>query len=346
MSKKFIAVLLVLLMAATALAGCGGNGGNGGDGAGTDGDKPKAIELKLSTAVPDTSSWYAGADYFAKTIAEKTDGKFSIKIYGSDQLSGGNQVGSIEMLQQGVIDLHMQDALLWSSIEPKIAVPAFPWLLSSYEEVDAAMEGDGGAALKELVSNSGAVCLGIGESGYRQIVNNKKEIKAPEDLKGLKLRVPGIEMYVNLFKALGADPISMNQSEVYTSLQQGALDGCENTLDLLVTQNTCEVVKYMTIWNYSYDPVIFSASEKLWGTLTDDEKALFEEVGKEAMEMQKEAARKAYDDSKAKLADYDLAVTELSDGDIAAFKEAVKPVYEQYKDTIGEELFAKFGYKF
>ncbi|WP_165445418.1 TRAP transporter substrate-binding protein DctP [Bacilliculturomica massiliensis] len=341
MLKKGIALLIGLTLA-VGLAGCGGDGGS----AGGDGGSSKPVDLKLSTAVPDTSSWYAGAEYFAKTIEEKTDGKYTITIYGNDQLSGGNQVGSIEMLQQGVIDLHMQDALLWSSVEPKLAAPTFPWLMSSYDEVDKIMDGAGGEAMKELVSNSGAVCLGIGESGYRQIVNNKTQIKSPADLKGLKLRVPGIEMYVNLFKALGADPVSMNQSEVYTSLQQGALDGCENTLDLLVTQNTCEVVKNMTIWNYSYDPVIFSASEKLWDSLTDEEKTLFEETGKEAMVVQKEAARKAYDDCKAKLADYDLTVTELSADEIAAFKEAVKPIYEQYKDTIGEDLFAEFGYTF
>jgi len=341
MLKKGIALLIGLTLA-VGLAGCGGDGGS----AGGDGGSSKPVDLKLSTAVPDTSSWYAGAEYFAKTIEEKTDGKYTITIYGNDQLSGGNQVGSIEMLQQGVIDLHMQDALLWSSVEPKLAAPTFPWLMSSYDEVDKIMDGAGGEAMKELVSNSGAVCLGIGESGYRQIVNNKTQIKSPADLKGMKLRVPGIEMYVNLFKVLGADPVSMNQSEVYTSLQQGALDGCENTLDLLVTQNTCEVVKNMTIWNYSYDPVIFSASEKLWDSLTDEEKTLFEETGKEAMVVQKEAARKAYDDCKAKLADYDLTVTELSADEIAAFKEAVKPIYEQYKDTIGEDLFAEFGYTF
>lgn len=339
MGKKLLALLLGLTLI-VGMTACGSS--DNGDGA-KDGE---TVKLKLSTAVPDTSSWYAGAEYFAKTIEEKTDGKFVIEIFGNDQLSGGNQVGSIEMLQQGVIDLHMQDALLWSSIEPKIGAVAFPWLFSTYEDVDKAMDGEGGTALKELVSNSGAVCLGIGESGFRQIVNNKTAIKTPADLVGMKLRVPGIEMYVNLFKELGADPVSMNQSEVYTSLQQGALDGCENTLDLLVTQNTCEVVKEITLWNYSYDPVIFSASEKLWGTLSDEEKALFEEVGKEAMAVQKEAARKAYDDSLAKLSEYDLTITELSEREIEAFREAVKPVYLSYKDSIGEDVFGKFGYKF
>jgi tripartite ATP-independent transporter DctP family solute receptor len=307
----------------------------------------KVVELKFSTAVPATSHWHIGADAFVKMIEERTGGRFKIRIFSSDELSGGNQVVGIQMLQQGSTDLHMHDALLWSNFNRKIAVPAFPFLLASIEEVDAVMEGKGGEAIKELVSQSGAVCLGLGEAGYRQIVNKKHPIKMPEDLKGLKLRVPGIAMYVDLFKILGADPIAMNQSEVYTSLQQGAIDGAENTVDLLITQNTLEVVKYITLWNYSYDPVIFTASERLWSSLSDEDKAIFKAAGEEAMAIQKAEKRKldAQYIEKVKK-DYGLDVVELSAEQIQAFKDAAAPIYEQYKEVIGTDLFETFGYTF
>ncbi len=307
----------------------------------------KVVELKFSTAVPATSHWHIGADAFVKMIEERTGGRYKIRIFSSDELSGGNQVVGIQMLQQGSTDLHMHDALLWSNFNRKIATPAFPFLLSSIEEVDAVMEGKGGEAIKELVSQSGAVCLGLGEAGYRQIVNKKLPIKSPEDLKGLKLRVPGIAMYVDLFKILGADPIAMNQSEVYTSLQQGAIDGSENTLDLLITQNTLEVVKFITLWNYSYDPVIFTASEKLWNSLSDEDKKIFKAAGEEAMAIQKAEKRKldAQYIEKVKK-EYGLDVTELSAEQIQAFKDAAAPIYTQYKDVISPELFEVFGYTF
>jgi len=342
--KKLVALVLVLVLV-FSIAGC--SKGTNQPTTGTTPAPAKAIELKLSTAVPATSSWQIGAETFAKLIEEKTNGKYKIRIFNSDELSGGNQVSGIEMLQQGSTDLHMQDALLWSNINPKIAAPAFPFLLASFKDVDAAMEGDGGKAIKDLVSQSGAVCIGIGESGYRQIVNKKLAVKTPADLKGLKLRVPGIAMYVNLFKILGADPISMNQSEVYTSLQQGAIDGCENTVELLITQKTVEVVKNITLWNYSYDPVIFSASEKLWGTLSAEEKAIFEAAGKEAMAKQKEAKRQLDAGYSEKLKkDFGLEITELSADQIQAFKDAAAPIYTENKDTIGTDLFEKFGYTF
>lgn len=307
----------------------------------------EVVRLKFSTAVPVTSHWHVGAEEFVRLVEERTNGKFKIRIFSSDELSGGNQVVGIEMVQQGSTDLHMHDALLWSVVNPKIATPAFPFLLSSFEDVDAIMEGEGGEALREIVSESGVVCLGIGESGHRQIVNKKLPIKTPADLKGLKLRVPGIAMYVDLFKILGADPITMNQSEVYTSLQQGAIDGAENTVDLLITQNTLEVVDYLTFWNYSYDPVIFTASTKLWDSLSEEEKEIFMQAGEEAMVKQK-AAKRALDAEyyeKVKN-DYGLEVTELTPEQIQAFKEAAAPIYEQYKDTIGAEWFEKFGYVF
>lgn len=308
-------------------------------------DKP--IELKLSTAVPATSHWHIGAEAFVKMVEERTGGRYKIRIFSNDELSGGNQVVGIQMLQQGVIDLHMHDALLWSNFNAKLAIPAFPFLLASFAEVDAVMEGKGGEALRDLVSKSGAVCLGIGESGHRQIVNKKHPIEKPEDLKGLKLRVPGIAMYVDLFKVLGADPIAMNQSEVYTSLQQGAIDGSENTLDLLITQNTLEVVKYITLWNYSYDPVIFTASDKLWSTLSDEDKEIFLAAGKEAMAIQKAAKRDLDVQFIEKVKrDYGLEVTELTDEQIKAFKDAAAPIYEQYREAIGTELFEIYGHSF
>ena len=144
------------------------------------------------------------------------------------------------------------------------------------------MKGEGGASLKQVLNEAGVVCLAIGENGYRQVVNNRNPIVQPSDMKGLKMRVPGSNVHVSLLKYIGADPITMNQSEVYTSLQQGTIDACENTLDLLFTQKTLEVVKFISLWNYSYDPLYLSVSQELWGSLSDEEKAIFQAAADEA----------------------------------------------------------------
>lgn len=306
-----------------------------------------SIELKLGMPVPNSGAWGAGVTKFAELIEERSEGKYHVTIYGNDELSGGNQVGGLEMLQQGATDLQLQDCLIWSSIEPKLALPAFPWLMPSEKVADKILGGAGGDVIKGLISDSSAVCIGIGSNGYRQVVNTKKPVSSPGDLTGLKIRVPGISMYVSLFKQLGADPVTMNASERYTALQQGAIDGCENPLELHITQKDAEVVKYCTVWNYSYDPVFFCASEKLWAQLSDDEKKMFEKCGQEAMDTLTEVLRSSEAGYREKMiSEYGIEFTDLTDEQIDAFREKTMPIYEEFKDSIGVELFEAFGYSF
>lgn len=345
--KKIGAVILSAAMVFTLGACSQGNGGSGS--AGSEEGGGGAVELKFSHAGSENSTWQEGALKFGELLSEYTDGKYQVTVYPSDQLSGGNQAGGIELVQNGSTDIHMQDALVWSSVSEKSIVSSFPWLLPTYEDVDQYMEGEGGEALKAAVSESGVVCLALGENGYRQVVNTKQAIASPEDMQGMKLRVPGSAVHISLLQYIGADPISMNQSEVYGSLQNGTIDGCENTLDLLYSQNTLEVVNYLTFWNYSYDPLFLSVSQKLWDSLSDEEKEAFTKAAEEAMAYQKQATRDKVEDLMTKIGEEypDLEITEeLTAEQIAEFQEAVAPVYEDYKDTMGEDLFTAFGYTF
>ena len=306
-----------------------------------------AVQLKFSHAGPITSTWQAGAEKFVELVKAGTGGKFDITIFPLDELSGGSQVGGIELVQTGVTDIHLQDALVWSAVAKKSVVPCFPWLLPTYEDVDKCMKGEGGAALKAVLNEADVVCLAIGENGYRQVVNNRNPIAKPEDMQGLKMRVPGSSVHVSLLKYIGADPLTMNQSEVYTSLQQGTIDACENTLDLLYTQKTLEVVKYLSLWNYSYDPLYLSVSRELWDSLSDEEKAVFQSAADEAMAYQVQITREKNQALQAQLGEYKLdIVPELTLEQVRAFQKAVAPVYQDYKEEFGEELFNKFGYTF
>ncbi|MBR1672452.1 MAG: DctP family TRAP transporter solute-binding subunit, partial [Fretibacterium sp.] len=304
-------------------------------------------QLKFSHAGPSTSTWQVGAEKFVELVKAGTNGKFNIAIFPLDELSGGSQVGGIELVQTGVTDIHLQDALVWSAVAKKSVVPCFPWLLPTYEDVDRYMQGEGGAALKQVLNEADVVCLAIGENGYRQVVNNRNPITSPEDMKGLKIRVPGSSVHVSLLKYIGADPLTMNQSEVYTSLQQGTIDACENTLDLLFTQKTLEVVKYLSLWNYSYDPLYLSVSKELWDSLSDEEKTVFQNAANEAMALQVKVTREKDQALRDQLGEYNLGVVpSLTPEQVQVFKEAVAPVYQDYKEEFGEDLFGKFGYTF
>lgn len=343
--KKFLVVLLAFVMV-FAMAACGGGSNEPAEGGDT---AVEPIELKFSISGPETSTWYDGAAKFAELLDEYTGGAYKVTIYANDQLSGGNQAGGIELVQNGSTDCHIQDSLVWSSICDKVIVPAFPWLLPTYEDVDKYMAGAGGEALKAALNEKGVVCIGIGENGYRQVVNNRNPITAPADMAGLKMRVPGSEVHVGLLKYIGADPLTMNQSEVFNSLQTGTIDACENTLDLLYSQNTLEAVKYLTMWNYSYDPIFLTVSTKLWDSLDDETKAAFEKAGQEAMDYEKQVTREKVENLLTVIPEeYPNVeiIDELTPEQVAAFQEKVAPIYDDYKDKLGADLFEAFGYTF
>ncbi|MPM76934.1 Sialic acid-binding periplasmic protein SiaP [bioreactor metagenome] len=153
-------------------------------------------------------------------------------------------------------------------------------------------------------------------------------------------------MYVDLFKLLGADPVTMNASELYTALSQGAVDGQENPADMTITQKFCEVLDYMTTWGYSCEPIILSTSMKTWESLSDVDKKIFEEAAIIACEAQIKAAKIRDDGYMKQLVDeFKIQRTDLSAEQLSAFKAKAQPIYEQYRSKMGEDLYKAFGVK-
>lgn len=304
----------------------------------------RAKRLKLGIAVSENSTWYKGAEKFAELIKERTKGKYVVDLFPSDQLAAGNIIKGLELLRMGGSDIDMRSTIIYTTVDPKFTVPLMPWLVPSYEEADKAMGGKGGEMIFDLVRKNGIEPLAFGESGFRQITNNKRPITAPEDLDGLKIRVPTIKMYISLFKTLKADPTSINFGELFAALQQGTVDGQENPPDVIASARVQEVQKYMTLWNASYDPIIMAASSRFWKTLSDNEKKIFSDTAKEAMVYQKKIAREKNAEL-VKSFKTKMKVETLTQAQIDAFLKAAQPVYAEYNDIIGKDLLEAFGYK-
>jgi len=306
-----------------------------------------AVELRMSITTSESSVWMVGATEFKKTVEEKTGGRYKISIFPNEQLSGGDLVKGVEMLFTGVTDLDIHSVINMTGFEPKLTVVTMPWLFpNGYQSVDEILfNGEGGKRIRDLVEGKGAHVLGMGENGFRQITNNVRPITGLADLQRLKIRTPPITMYLDLFKLFGADPTVMSYSEVFTALQQGTIDGQENPLDTIRSAKLQEVQKYISIWNYSYDSIVLSASGKTWARLSDEDKKIFEEAGAAAMKAQVEASR-AKDAEILESFKRDMQVTHLTPEQVAELQKAAAPIYEQYKDRIGADLLSAFGYTF
>lgn len=307
----------------------------------------KPVELRMNLTTSESSVWMVGAREFKRLVEEKTEGRYVISIFPNEQLSGGDMVKGVEMLFTGVTDVDFHSVINMTGFEPKLTVVTMPWLFpEGYKSVDEILfNGQGGLKLKELIEKKGAHVLAFGENGFRQITNNVRPITGLDDIKQLKIRTPAIAMYVDLFKLFGADPTAMNFAEVFTALQQRTIDGQENPLDTMRSAKIHEVQNYISLWNYSYDPIALSVSGKVWKKLSDADKEIFKEAGVAAMKKQVEASR-AMDDEILKLFEKHMTVTRLTPEQIQEFKTAAAPIYDQYKEKIGEDLLRAFGYSF
>jgi tripartite ATP-independent transporter DctP family solute receptor len=338
--KKVLALVLAVVMLVPMLVGCGGGNNNGNNGSS---DKP--IELRFANTQAQTGNWAIASETFKKEIEEKSNGRYIISVYYSDQLSGGDLVKGWEQVMTGEVDLDFRSVMNATSFEPKLLVMTMPWLFTSYDDVDRIIfNGEGGKAMAELLEAKGAHVLAFGENGFRQLTNNKRPIHTPEDMKNLKVRIPPNNLYISLFKKLGADPVNMSFSEVYTALQQNTVDGEENPWGTIKSANIQEVQKYCTVWNYSYDATALSISKKLWDTLSDADKAMFEEAAKKACQAEIDLSRASDADIRAEFEAGGMEINDLTADEIKAFQEICKPLYEEFREQIGDDLYAAFGY--
>ncbi|MEW9674071.1 DctP family TRAP transporter solute-binding subunit [Ammoniphilus sp. 3BR4] len=348
LSKGFLSLALSLTLVA---AGCSSsnesatsNNSGAADSSQTQSaDKPtEKYDWKMSVTVGDTSTWFLAAQQFADEVKQKSDGRINVTVYPNEQLSGGDSGKAIELLIKGSTDLTYNSTIIYSIMDERLGVVSAPFMFKDLAEVDQAMAGKGGEAVKKLLREKGVEPLGFGQNGFRQVTNSVKPIQKPEDIQGLKIRIPGIKMYVDLWKKLGADPTKMTFSEVFTSLQQKTIDGQENPIDVIHSAKLNEVQKYATLWNYSYDPLILGMNKKLFDSLHPEDQKIVQEAADNANAFQIKLAREMEAKQIEELKSKGMEIYEPTAEELAAFKEAVQPIYEQYESVWTKELLDAF----
>ncbi|AIY04586.1 C4-dicarboxylate ABC transporter, substrate-binding protein [Planococcus sp. PAMC 21323] len=337
MLKKKMSMAVIGLSTALVLGACGSNEAESGG----ESDKEE-YDLKMSVTVSESSTWYEAAEKLKEDLAEESDGRINLELFGNEQLSGGDSGKAVESLAKGSIDLTFNSTIIYSILDERFGVASAPFLFTGVDEVDPVFAGEGGEMFKEILAEKGVQALGYGQNGFRQLTNSKKEIKNPEDLKGLKIRIPGITMYTDLYRELGTDPQTMTFSEVFTALQQGTIDGQENPIDVISSSKLQEVQDYMTLWNYSYDPLVLGMNKKLYDSMSEEDQELFDRLGKEAAEYQVKIAREKEETQIAELEAAGMQIYTPTEDEIAQFKEAASPIYDKYTDIWGADLLKAF----
>ncbi|GGO50970.1 tripartite ATP-independent transporter solute receptor, DctP family [Roseovarius pacificus] len=301
-----------------------------------------AETLRLSHNTGDTTTWHKGAEKFAELISDATGGDISVRVFPNAQLSGGDQMRQAEMVGRGALDLVVTSAINVTPLVPEMAVFSLPYMYSTYDQVDATTQGAPGEILAEILGEKGIVVLAWGENGFREITNNIRPIKTPDDMKGLNMRVAG-PMYIDVMNALGANPQQMQWGETMTALQQGVVDGQENPIGaVIIPQQVYEVQKYLTTWHYSYDPIFVGISEQKWNSYDAETQEKLRAAAQEAMTYQREISREATESGIAFLEEKGMEVYQPSAEELAAFKTATKPAYDEWAAKVGDEIVKAF----
>jgi len=299
-------------------------------------------EYKNSLVVGPVGPWGEAATKFADMVRERSGGKINIKNYFAGQLFAGKQTNEFLLLHQGVADFAFGSTINWSPQIKELNLFALPFFVGDYKGVDAIEQGEAGKRLFKLVEEKGGVPLCWGENGFRELTNSKRAVRRPEDLGGLKIRVVGSPIFVDTFKALGANPVSMNWAEAQTAFQQGTVDGQENPVVTVITPfKLWQSQRHITLWKYAIDPLIVAMSKQSWDGLEAKDHELIRKAAQEACDWQKKAARAGLaegTDAIENLKKNGMEVTIPPAADLAAFKAKTRAVYDKWVTEVGADL--------
>jgi TRAP-type C4-dicarboxylate transport system substrate-binding protein len=224
---------------------------------------------------------------------------------------------------------------------------AMPFLMPDYKAIDALTQGEVGKEIFNILTGKDTVPLAWGENGFRELSNSKKPIRKPEDLKGLKIRVVGSPLFLETFAALGANPTQMSWADAVPALSSGAVDGQENPLTVYTVAklSTAANQKYLTIWGYVADPLIFVVNKEVWNSWTpEDQKAVREaalQAGKENIALARKGLIPPSDTMIKEIQAAGVNVASLTPQEKEAFKKATRSVYDKWAKQIGPELVKK-----
>lgn len=283
--------------------------------------------LQLATIASSDNLWFEVADRFAEGVAERTDGNVTIEIAHSG--TTGSVRESIEALQFGANDI-VQTVI--ASLEPYdgiAAIESYPYLFRDADHFQNVFAGDIGDELYEEISDkTGFTLIGAGYRGARQMASTKP-VESVDDLNGLKMRVPEIPIFRKTWEHLGASPVPMTSSEVYTGLQQGIIDGVENPLEAHLRSRYYEAADYVIMTDHVYSAYTFVFDNNRYDSFSPELQQILSEEGKKAMEWGTQESLKQIAEYEEELESHDVTIMRPN---LDEFRARIEPLIEEFPD--------------
>ncbi|MEK3981590.1 TRAP transporter substrate-binding protein [Psychrobacillus sp. FSL K6-2836] len=335
--KGFISVLALLLV--LLMTGCSDatNKANGSSGD-SSGEK---FTIKLASYYASNHPQTEAAKKFKELVEDKTQNNVTVEIYPDSQL--GSEDSYIPSVKNGTVEMGIAGTMIGNEGSPLISVIEMPFLFEGWDHVKDVLSGEIGKELADpLLEKSGIKGLAWSVNGFREVSSNKP-IEKMEDFKGLKLRVPNVPNYVEMAKGLGASPVTMSLTELFTALEQGTVDGQDNPFPTNLASSFYEVQKYMLETRHVFSPALWVINDAFYQSLPEDYQTIVAESANEASEYNWEISKEYDESAKEQLIEHGVTIKVPDEQFKQELRDSQKDVEQWfYKEYPGsEELVEK-----
>lgn len=334
--KRLMLVLITLVLACGIVFAGGSQEGSGSAEQSSGEAKGEHWNLKTTVVDPEGTPVWNTLEYMKKEVEDKY-GNVTIDLYPNGVLSNRSNPTLIQQLQSGVVEFGPVSTLPYTNVEPKFSLVSLPFLFDSLETAIKFYKSDIADDLLKNLESKGIKGLALWPRGFRQISNSKRPIKTPDDLKGLKMRIPEIKLFMSVFQTLGATTVPLASGEIYSALQMKTVDGQDNGITVVDSWKFYEVQDYYTLVNYSTDAYVVGMSLDTWNRMPTELQNVLQEVTRDCIDYIAKEESKKRDASLKKLEDH-LEIYVPTEAERKLFIDAVKPVYEEYRSVIGSDL--------
>ena len=300
--------------------------------------KERTLKLPVVTAIDHPLG--VGTAKFSELVEKKSGGKIKMKVYANGTLGGEVQI--ISAMQGGTIDASIVLPANLAGMAKEFTMLDLPYVFDDEQQAAQVLDGPVGKRLLGYLPAKGLVGLGFMESGFRNYTNSKRPISKVEDFAGLKLRALQSPLFVDFTTALGANPVPLAFTELYTALENKTIDGQENTYATIQSSKFNEVQKYASETRHVYASQIVLLSAKLWNQLSADERKIFQDAAVEAIDFQRKFARDADQKSREALKKQGMEMVSITPQERQRLRDKVKPVIDKYAGQLPEDVRKEF----
>ncbi|MFV0516972.1 MAG: TRAP transporter substrate-binding protein [Aminipila sp.] len=330
--KKILAVFIVLTLCLTSLTACGGK----------DDTAEGPITIKIGHTDSSQRSTHVWAEWLGEYLEEQAPGRFNVEVYSDGQL--GDSPDLVAGLGLGTVNMVFDLASVFTTVAGSASSCIdLPYLYPTYEDwVEGTFENGGLELFNETIKDSDFYCMDMYYNGMRQVISRTKNYHNADDLKGQKIRIAQNDMNIAIWDAMGANPTPMAWGEVVTSLSQGQINALDHSLGVFNDFNLHEIAPYVTLTNHASSPFPVVTSLKWIESLNEEDRAVLEEGVKLMCQQQRDEERAKEQEYLDRFVAEGATVEELTEAEVEAFKESVKPVYEMMRKKAGDEVVDKW----